>query len=266
MNGNNSLNIDFIEYNLRNGRKTFSFSDLVKYKGNNNNAAKQYIKYSKKKKLIKVLAAGYYAIYSPPEKDSGIVSPADFIVRLMEFKRINYYTGLLSAASFYGAAHHRPAVWQVITGKQFFVSGDLLKGVSFHSKKSFPGHCIVKQKGNYGYINYSSPALTAFDLIKYEYESGTISNVILVISEILPQIKISDIKDLLKNDLEISYIQRLGFILEKLNSRELIKPLFEFSGNAASYIPLSRLGNNSGAKNKKWKIIENVNWKEFLDT
>lgn len=267
MDNKNNENIDFIEFNLRNGRKTFSMKELVIFKGKNANAAKQYIKYSISKNLIKNLSEGFYAIYSPPEKDSGNIPVVDFINQLMNYKNVNYYTGLLSASAFYGAAHYRPLVYQVIVDKQIHTPKKILEGINFHKKKYFPEYCIIKQKGNYGYINYSSPALTAYDLIKYENESGTISNIILVISDILSQIKISDIKNLLKNDLEIAYIQRLGFIFEKLKANELINPLFEYSKKSTSYIPLSRVGNKSGnnlPKADKWKIIENVNWKDFI--
>jgi len=257
-------NIDFIEFNLKNGRKTFSLKELEDYKGKNVNAAKQYIKYSISKNFIKNLSEGFYAIYSPTEKDSGKISPDDFINQLMSYKGVNYYTGLLSAASFYGATHNRPLVYQVIVDKQIHTPKNILEGISFHKKKYFPEYCIIKQKGNYGYINYSSPTLTAYDLIKYENESGTISNIILVISDILSQIKINGIKNLLKNNLEVTYIQRLGFILEKLEASELINPLIEYSKKATAYIPLTRFSNNSGNKNRKWKIIENVNWREFI--
>lgn len=264
MDKNSNEYIDFIEINLKNGRKTFSMKELVNFKGKNENAAKQYIKYSIRKNLIKNLSEGFYAIYSPSEKDSGKISPDDFIEQLMNFKKINYYTGLLSASAFYGVTHYRPLVYQVIVDKPIHTPKDILEGINFHRKKYFPEYCIIKQKGNYGYINYSSPALTAYDLIKYENESGTISNIFLVISDMLSQIKISDIKNLLKNKLEVTYIQRLGFILEMLNATKLINPLLEFSKKATAYIPLSRLGNKSGNKNIRWKIIENVNWREFI--
>jgi hypothetical protein len=264
MDNKNNKNIDFIEINLKNGRKTFSYIELVNFKGKNENAAKQYIKNSISRNLIKSLSEGFYAIYSPSEKDSGNIPPADFIEQLMNFKKTKYYTGLLSASAFYGSTHFRPLVFQVIVDKQVRIPKNILEGINFHRKKYFPEYCIIKQKGNYGYINYSSPALTAYDLIKYENESGTISNIFLVISDMLSQIKISDIKNLLKNDLEVTYIQRFGFILEKLEANELVNPLFEYSKKATAYIPLSRLGNKSGNKNAKWKIIENVNWKEFI--
>jgi hypothetical protein len=265
MANNSRNNIDFIEVNLKNGRKIFTFKELVTFKGNNVNAAKQYIKYSAGKNIIKNLSEGFYAIYSPSEKDSGIIHPGDFISQLMKYKGINYYTGLLSASAFYGAAHNRPLVYQVITDKQVHTPGYILRGINFHKKRYFPENCIVLQKGNYGYINYSSPALTAYDLIKYENESGTISNIIPVITDMLPRIKISDVKKLLKNDIETAYVQRLGFILEMLEAYSLAEPLAEYSGKATAYVPLSRLVNKPGNKNKKWKITENVNWREFID-
>jgi len=264
MNNYSNKNIDFIEFILKNGRKTFSLKELVDFKGKNYNAAKQYVKYSVSKNFIKNLSEGFYAIYSPTEKDSGKISPDNFIDQLMSYKGIKYYTGLLSAASYFGAAHNRPLVYQVIADKQVHIPKKILEGISFHKKKYFPEYCILKQKGNYGYINYSSPALTAYDLIKYENEGGTISNIILVISDILPQIKRSDIKNLFKNDPEVTYIQRLGYILEKLEANELINSLIEYSKKATAYIPLSRISKNEGNKDSKWKIIENINWEDYI--
>ncbi|MBK7158590.1 MAG: hypothetical protein IPH77_08530 [Ignavibacteria bacterium] len=185
--------INFIEFNLKNGRKTFSMKELINFKGENVNAAKQFIKYSIRKKFIKNLSEGFYAIYSPSEKDSGKISPGDFIDQLMAYKNQLLYRFIISIC-FYGATHYRPLVYQVIADKQVHTPEYILEGINFHKKKHFPDYCIIRQKGIYGYINYSSPALTAYDLFKYENESGTISNIILVISDILSQIKISDIK------------------------------------------------------------------------
>lgn len=263
---NFNKNIGFIEFCQKNGRKTFSFNELVTFKGKNENAAKQYIKNSMKRKRIKCLSKGFYAIYSPSEKDSGNIPSSDFIEQLMNFKKTKYYSGLLTSSAFYGSTHFRPLVYQVIVDKQVRIPKTLLRGINFYRKINFPEYCIIKQKGNYGYINYSSPALTAYDLIKYEYESGTISNVFLVISDLLPQIKISDIKNLLKNDLELTYIQRLGFILEKLEAKKIVSPLLDYSQKAITYIPLSRTGKTTGKKNVKWKIVENINWREFVDS
>ncbi|MBK7158589.1 MAG: hypothetical protein IPH77_08525 [Ignavibacteria bacterium] len=51
---------------------------------------------------------------------------------------------------------------------------------------------------------------------------------------------------------------------KKLKADKLIDPLYEYSKKATAYISLSRSGNKSGNKNSKWKIIENVNWRDFI--
>ena len=53
-----------MEFNLKNGRKTFSFKELVNIKGKNKNTAKQYIKYSISRKFIKNLSKSYLEINS----------------------------------------------------------------------------------------------------------------------------------------------------------------------------------------------------------
>lgn len=258
-------NIEFLDLILSQGRKTFSFMDFFLFKHNVTNATRQSIKFMVKKKLVRALADNLYVILSPSERKMGKIQPDSFIDQLMSHKKLSYYVGLLSAASFYGAAHQRPLVFQVITNRQVLIPRKFLPDVEFHNKKRFPEYCITKEKGQFGYINYSSPALTVYDLIKFEKDAGTLYNIIPVISELIPHLKISDIKNLLKNKVEVAYIQRLGYILEKLRYSN-VKPLFAVAQKATANIPLSRLEHRSGVINKKWRIIDNINWEDILVT
>src|SRR6202158_2106996 len=62
-------------------------------------------------------ARGFYVIV-PPEYRSLDCLPADqFIPALMKSLGQTYYAGLLSAAQYHGAAHHRPQEFQVFLAK-----------------------------------------------------------------------------------------------------------------------------------------------------
>lgn len=58
---------------------------------------------------------GFYVIVSPEYRQMGCLPASRFIPALMQYLKEPYYTGLLSAGEFYGAAHQRPQAFQVVT-------------------------------------------------------------------------------------------------------------------------------------------------------
>ena len=248
---------DIIEYFQSKGKKTFTLSDVVSFKSGNINSARLSVSKLIKKDYIKPLAKGFYVIFSPSEKVSGEIPPDTYIDQLLGKKDISYYIGLLSSASFYGATHYRPMVYQIVTDTQVRIPKKYIKGLDFHFKRHFPVHCIDKKKGQYGFLNIASPALTMYDIVKYQKAVGTIENTLLVLAELLPQDKISDFRNLLKNKIEIAAVQRLGFILEKLGNKKFSKYLLPIAEKATAYVPLSLTDNIKGVKNTDWKIIVN---------
>src|SRR5579863_5067036 len=63
-------------------------------------------------------ARGFYVIVPPEYQSLGCLPADQFIPALMERAGLPYYAGLLSAAQYYGAAHHRPQELQVLLVKQ----------------------------------------------------------------------------------------------------------------------------------------------------
>ena len=59
--------------------------------------------------------SGFYVIVPAEYRILGCRPAEHFIHELMEFINAPYYVGLLSAAQYHGAAHHRPQQFQVIT-------------------------------------------------------------------------------------------------------------------------------------------------------
>lgn len=59
----------------------------------------------------------FYVIVPPEYRSLGCLPAEQFIPALMAKKNLTYYAGLLSAAQFYGAAHHRPQEFQVLVAR-----------------------------------------------------------------------------------------------------------------------------------------------------
>lgn len=64
-----------------------------------------------------VPAPGFYVIVPPEYRSSGCLPADQLIPAVMERLGLPYYAGLLSAAQYHGAAHHRPQEFQVMLAK-----------------------------------------------------------------------------------------------------------------------------------------------------
>src|SRR5208282_5875807 len=100
------------------GRYDFGSREAQQALGVSPAAAKLALNRLAKQGLVASPARGFYVIV-PPEYRSLRSLPADqFIPALMQRLGLPYYVGLLSAAQYHGAAHHRPQELQVMVNQK----------------------------------------------------------------------------------------------------------------------------------------------------
>lgn len=63
-------------------------------------------------------AKGLYIIIPPEHRLLGCMPPEELIPLLMRYINRTYYASLLTAAKYYGAAHQKPAVFQIFVDKR----------------------------------------------------------------------------------------------------------------------------------------------------
>ena len=97
-----------------NGRYHFTSSELRSALRVSEAAARQALSRLAAKGEIASPARGFYVIVPPEYRRLGCLPADQFIPALMEQRNIRYYVGLLSAAQYHGAAHHRPQEFQVV--------------------------------------------------------------------------------------------------------------------------------------------------------
>ena len=90
----------------------------------------------------------------------------------MQRKQLTYYAGLLSAAQYYGAAHHRPQQFQVLLelNRRPIKCGKVR--VMFVARKRImevPTRTFNTPRGE---VRVSTPESTAIDLIGYTHRAG----------------------------------------------------------------------------------------------
>lgn len=210
-----------------------------------------------KKRIVKLRYA-FYLIVPLEYRVMGAPPPAWYIDSLMHHHRQPYYVALLSAAALYGAAHQQPQVFQVITNKSLRPIKVGRARVEFLVKRNLQECSMIRKQTETGYMNISTPEVTAFDLIKYVNHIGSLSRVATVLTELSETIDSEKLVAVARNE-KIIIVQRLGYLLEKCGIQKIADRLHAwFLKQRARFVPLRTDQNcQNSLKNKEWKILIN---------
>ena len=206
---------------------------------------------------------GFYVIVSLKYASRKIVPPELYMDQLMKYLNRTYYVGLLSAAAFHGAAHQQPQDFFVITESPALRNTNK-KGtrVLFLNKKEIVNTLCISLKTETGYVQVSSKELTAADLITYQKEIGGLNRVSTIFNELAESLNFDSLnKDYFEN-VPVSTIQRMGYILEVVLEQNSIAELLltkaKYFSCTFQKVPLKN-GNkiDDCEVDSKWKIIIN---------
>jgi predicted transcriptional regulator of viral defense system len=249
------------------GIYAFSLAEIREsFPGQSNQALALALNRAVNKGRIRSVHKGYYVIIPPEYASQGAPPPPLFIDGLMRYLDRKYYVGLLNAAAYHGAAHQQPQEFTVVTGLPplRMKQSNSIK-IQFVAKKVLPGSGIEQRKTDTGYFGISSAELTAFDLIQFEERVGGLTRVSQVLSELVEAMDEARLQQLLnRHEIAPAYVQRLGYMLEKLEEEspfpELLKTYLEKTNKPLQRVPLRPKGKRAGyLVNPRWKIIENMN-------
>lgn len=258
---NKSVNWEqfFIEMQSK-GRYAFTFEELKNYFNLSNDTLLKGLHRYKKKKQVAQIRKGFYAIIPPEYSRQQMLPPQLFIDDLMKSLNKPYYVALLSAAALYGAAHQQPMEYFVIaqTPAPRNIKSKKLK-ITFTSKVRWDNDALVQKNTNTGYINVSSPELTALDLLLYVNKIG-LNRVVTILEELVQSMKYSLLLKTAKKFSETPAIQRLGYMLDRhLKEEKLSEALLKvINERTSSPIPLSIQKTKLGELDEKWNVIINT--------
>jgi predicted transcriptional regulator of viral defense system len=242
------------------GRYSFSLEELKSEFGLPYLTIKQNLYRLKSKNKIAQIRQGFYVIIPPEYSKQGTLPAYLFLDDLMKFLNKPYYLAMLSAAALYGAAHQQPMEYSVITKSPVprSINSRKLK-INFFSKRELPREGIVQRKTMAGYINVSSPELTALDLFAYTDKLG-VNRVVSILQELSQEMKPVLLKKTAMSFPVTTVIQRLGYILEKvLTEEKLAESLLKVLNKRTSFpVPLSSQKEKKGETDIKWKVIKNL--------
>lgn len=211
------------------------------------------------KKRLVVPRRGFYVILPLEYIHAGALPPDWYVDALMRFSRQQYYVGLLSAASLYGAAHHQPQQFQIITSAHL---RPVLVGrvqLCFYEKRRIKSTPVVEMKTETGSMHVSTPEATAIDLLRYPDAAGQLANIANVLAELAEKIDGERLMKLAMKENDVALIQRLGYLLTHVGAQSLSEPLAQWvSSQQPRYTGLqSAAPTKKATKDKRWRLLVN---------
>ncbi|MFN7094795.1 MAG: type IV toxin-antitoxin system AbiEi family antitoxin [Burkholderiales bacterium] len=253
--------VKYLERLRSDGRRHFTFKEIVQELNLSEVTAKSGIYRLKKAGKIISPLKGLYVIVPPEYTAYGSIPAEELVPIIMKQLGAKYYVSLLSAAAFHGATHQKIFKFQIITEQR--ITHPLKFGqikIDIIHKKSLSNLPTQDFIVSTGYLKVATPELTALDLFKYSNRAGGISHIATVLSELVENIG------------ELYQIQRIGFVTEKIDVMDeekktnLVATIAEYlQENKRPYISLvPSMPIIGAARCKKWKIIENTDFESDL--
>jgi len=241
------------------GRYCFSFVEMLDRVDASPVAIKSALNRLKKKGVLALPYQEFYVILPPEHRSRGCLPPQQFIPDLMKHLGEVYYAGLLSAAEFHGAAHHRPQVFQVVVAKarRRIECGQVR--VEFILRKNAAEIPTEARNTTAGIVTISTPEATSLDLIGYVRHCAGLDNVATVLAELAENI---DSERLIKvaGYSPVAWVQRLGYLFDLLEEHDKADVLADYLKNRHHMpTPLMPGADIKGAKkNNRWQIYVNA--------
>lgn len=213
--------------------------------------------------IISTVYNGFYVIVPPQYAAKGEVPPMYYIDQLMNYIRKPYYISLLNAAEILGYAHQRPQNFSVTTILPKATTSKSKNAVlNWIFRKEIPQKFLLTKNSETGIIHYSNAELTAVDIVQYSPHIGGLSRAATVLSELTEITNFEDKVEELLQYTTMATLQRLGYILDEIleesEQADVIYRQLIALNKRMVYVPLSNQAEESGEKNKKWKIDINT--------
>ena len=241
------------------GRHHFTLEQFRSALGVSEAAAKLALGRLAKQGLVASPARGFYVIVPPEYRSLGCLPADQFIPALMERLKLRYYAGLLSAAQYHGAAHHRPQEFQVMLEKNRRPIECGAVRISFIARKRLADVPVKSFNTPRGTILVSSVEATAIDLVGYANHAGGLDQVATILSELSEQIDPQRLVEAAKTA-PVPWAQRLGYLLELVGAAEKAAPLKAYvrdkARDATPLLPAAP--HNTSSRADDWKVFVNA--------
>ena len=212
-----------VEYAAR-GQYHFTSSEFRSALGVSAAAANQALWRLANRGEIASPGRGFYVVVPPEYRALGCLPPDQFVPALMEQRGMRYYVGLLSAAQYHGAAHHRPQLFQVMVERSRRPIRCGVVRVDFIARARLASVPLCTFDSPRGTVVASTVEATAVDLVGYMGRAGGVDRVAGMLSELAEQMDPVLLVDAARSA-SVLWAQRLGFMLEFVGAGDRCGPL-----------------------------------------
>ena len=256
---------EYIDVLLQAGKVGFSSQEAEQSLGVSKQAIAMAVSRLRKKGQLVTPYRDFHVPIPPEYRSLGCLPANQLLPPVMRHVKSDFYLCLLSAAAIHGAAHQRPQITQVMTAKRMrpIQCGSVV--IRFIYKKELldiPTQLVTVPTG---YLKVSTPEATAMDLLLYSQQSGGINHIATVLTELIEVIDPKKMLALVQSSRENAWVQRLGYILEKIDPDEfrarddsllLLKKYIDEIN--PSFVPLVSGSVKGCSWNKVWRVIINT--------
>lgn len=241
------------------GRYSFTSHDARKALGASGDATKLALGRLARKKRIASPARGFHVILPPEYRTLGCLPPEQFVPDLMRWLNQSYYAGLLSAAQFHGAAHHRPQEFQVMLTKPRRPIRCGGVRVAFIGRTRLPEVAVQNLNTPRGILQVSAPEATAVDLVGFHRRAGGMDHVATLLAELAELMDPHKLLAAVKTA-PVTWAQRLGYLLESVCAGHLAAPLKDYvrSNAARTVLLLPSASDTDSRRADAWKVRVNA--------
>jgi len=253
--------IDDYLLNIRSkGRFSFTFDELNQTFDSSEQAIRRKLYRLNSENKIAIIRKDFYIALPPEYAKNGSLPVFLYIDDLMKYLQRDYYIGLYSAASLYGAAHQQPMEYQVILRTPMRTIVEKNSRINFLVRKTWTQVGIEKKKSAAGYFNVSLPELTALDFMSFNGKIGGISRIVPILGELIDEIKPARMYKIASLYPQTSSIQRLGYLFDNVFDRKDLSASLHRAliGKTTQNIILSIASPKNGSIDKDWKVNVNV--------
>lgn len=250
---------DFVEATQKQGRLTFTLSDLersgISYDRNVEAALRRHASTGA---ILRASRKSRFFLIVPPEYRMIGTPPVDWwLGEYMDHLEMPYYVGLLSAAERHGSAHYGVMETQIVTERwmrPMAIGRNLLRFFGKSDMRQTPARPVMNP---WGKVFVSTPEATMLDLVRYYIHSP--SRVLEVISGLVANIDRKELRALLRRTSDTASIQRLGVILEALGQSALADIVAAALPDEKFLTPVDLVPDNGpgGSRSARWQV--NIN-------
>ncbi len=254
----------WVDQQMIRGKYIFTKEDvLAQGLSQTENSLKTSLSRLVKKGIIISPWQNFYVTVPTEYRLRGEVPPSFYIDHLMKYLGRDYYVSLLSAAALNGSGHQRTMVFQVTVNGTPIRSG-IKNGIrlDFTLRNSLPMVYVKQVKTQMGFMNVSSPDLTALDLVLNEEKVGGLSRVAEVLIELAENMNFDESNTELIDFFNAPVIQRLGYLLDFIEEHKLADRLLMLAQKREKLFRKIRLKQSKPHTedmtiNGRWKVIIN---------